>query len=88
MTGETYTIDGIVFDLSRTYLDCLGVKWLWTGERNEAGEPLMWSHDGEPLVPLPDVYHDHGPLIPMPDARTLRESIHDWLHAPALDGAA
>lgn len=68
----SYVHDGTVFDLDRRFVDVVGVEWRWTGQRNEAGEPLMRSfHRTRPhpdgALPLPDVYHDHGPLIPMPD---------------------
>ena len=87
MTPETYTIDGVVFDLSRTWGDCLGVEWRWTGARNAQGEPLMTSEAGLPSVPLPDVYHDHGPLIPMPEPRTQQAARRNWLHDAVMGGA-
>ena len=63
----SYVHDGVDFDLSRTFVDVVGVEWRWTGQWNAASEPLMRGNHPTP-VPLPDVYHDHGPLIPLPDA--------------------
>ncbi|GGS41143.1 hypothetical protein F2B00_03205 [Streptomyces parvus] len=63
---STYLHDGIEFDLTRSFVDVVGVEWEWRGQRNVAGEPLLVS-PGLPdsPVPLPDVYRDHGPLIPI-----------------------
>ncbi|MGW1154543.1 phiSA1p31-related protein [Streptomyces rubiginosohelvolus] len=62
----TYLHDGIEFDLTRSFVDVVGVEWEWRGQWNEAGEPLLVSPGlPESPVPLPDVYRDHGPLIPI-----------------------
>ncbi|MGW9245815.1 phiSA1p31-related protein [Streptomyces badius] len=75
----TYLHDGVVFDLTRSFVDVLGVEWEWRGQRNDAGEPLLVS-PGLPdsPVPLPDVYRDHGPLIPIsprPSAAQYRAAV-------------
>ncbi|MER5843262.1 phiSA1p31-related protein [Streptomyces prasinus] len=72
---KTYLHDGTTFDLGITYVDVTGVEWQWSGEYNEAGEPLMGSRDeyarlAPPLCSLPDVYAYHGPLIPTPRKAT------------------
>ncbi|NUV65725.1 hypothetical protein G6W57_01165 [Streptomyces sp. CAI-121] len=71
--------DGVVFDLTRSFVDVVGVEWEWRGQRNEAGEPLLVSPVlPESPVPLPDVYRDHGPLIPIsprPSAAQYRAAV-------------
>jgi hypothetical protein len=64
---ESYLHDGTVFDLTIPWVDVIGVEWRWTGQRNEAAEPLMQANDerGEAPISLPDLYRDHGPLIPV-----------------------
>ncbi|MBL3664447.1 phiSA1p31-related protein [Streptomyces sp. M2CJ-2] len=73
---STYLHDGTVFDLGIAYADVTGIEWQWTGQHNQAGEPLMGSvprgcsmPEG-PLVSLPDLYAWHGPLIPTPRKAT------------------
>jgi hypothetical protein len=80
MSASEFFHDGTVFDLTRTFADCTGVVWHWTGLHTDLGEPLMQStrrdretgvHRGaydQGAVPLPDVYRDRGPLIPIPAA--------------------
>ncbi|WP_406144924.1 phiSA1p31-related protein [Streptomyces anulatus] len=75
----TYLYDGVEFDLTRSFVDVIGVEWEWRGQWNEAGEPLLVS-PGLPdsPVPLPDVYRDHGPLIPVsprPSAAQYRAAV-------------
>ncbi|MFJ7999045.1 phiSA1p31-related protein [Streptomyces sp. NPDC096310] len=81
----TYTIDGITFDLARTYLDVSGVEWVWSGRWNGAGEPLMKTTSG--FLPLPDVYWWHGPLIAVPEPVT-GEQIRAVLSADFLASQA
>jgi hypothetical protein len=64
----TFLHDGTLFDLDRTFVDVIGCEWKWTGQNNDAGEPLMRA--GDVLLSLPDVYHDHGPLIAVAVAPT------------------
>ncbi|WP_434744595.1 phiSA1p31-related protein [Streptomyces sp. A-14] len=76
---SAYEHDGVVFDLTRCFVDVVGVEWEWRGQWNEAGEPLLVS-PGLPdsPVPLPDVYRDHGPLIPIsprPSAAQYRAAV-------------
>ena len=72
----TYVHDDVVFDLDVTHTDVTGIEWQWSGDWNEAGEPLMGapargSHRLEmPLYSLPDLYAWHGPLIPTPRRAT------------------
>ncbi|MFD9222046.1 phiSA1p31-related protein [Streptomyces sp. NPDC060064] len=61
-----YLHDDVDFDLTRTFVDVVGVEWRWSGQWSAAGEPLMRAAGDTTGVPLPDVYHDHGPLIPVP----------------------
>ncbi|MFI2354754.1 phiSA1p31-related protein [Streptomyces anulatus] len=63
---NTYLHDNIIFDLTRSFVDVIGVEWEWRGQWTASGEPLLVSPGmrGSP-VPLPDVYRDHGPLIPV-----------------------
>lgn len=75
----TFEYDGTVFDLTRSFVDVLGVEWEWHGQWTDSGEPLLVS-PGLPdsPVPLPDVYRDHGPLIPVsprPSAAQYRAAI-------------
>lgn len=69
---DTYSHDGIDFDLAIPYADVTGVEWVWTGRYDERGEPLMASRmRGDtfphgPMLSLPDLYATHGPLIPLP----------------------
>ncbi|MEV7654585.1 phiSA1p31-related protein [Streptomyces anulatus] len=77
MTNFEY--DGAVFDLTRSFVDVLGVEWEWHGQWTDSGEPLLVS-PGLPdsPVPLPDVYRDHGPLItinPRPSAAQYRAAV-------------
>lgn len=73
---STYLHDGIVFDLGVTHTDVTGVEWQWSGDWNDAGEPLMGSPERgsvilrDALVSLPDLYAYHGPLIPTPRRAT------------------
>ncbi|MFF0166731.1 phiSA1p31-related protein [Streptomyces prasinus] len=72
---NTYPHDGTDFDLTVTYTDVTGVEWQWSGQYNEAGEPLMgsrdeYSHLDSVLYSLPDLYRWHGPLIPTPRRAT------------------
>lgn len=60
-----YVHDGIAFDLTRRFVDVVGVEWRWTGDWTPAGEPLLSGAGVAAPVPLPTVYHDHGPLIPL-----------------------
>ncbi|MFC9987805.1 phiSA1p31-related protein [Streptomyces globisporus] len=92
--------DGVVFDLTRSFVDVVGVEWEWRGQWNEAGEPLLVS-PGLPdsPVPLPDVYRDHGPLIPIsprPSAAQYRAAVDvdyaatvaaGYVESPAAFGA-
>ncbi|MFF6966210.1 phiSA1p31-related protein [Streptomyces anthocyanicus] len=72
----TYLHDGVVFDLTVTHTDVTGVEWQWSGDWNQAGEPLMGATaQGSviflpPLISLPDLYLWHGPLIPTPRKAT------------------
>ena len=67
-----FTHDGTDFDLTLAYADVTGVEWVWTGQSDERGEPLMASrmraetYPHGPLISLPDLYATHGPLIPLP----------------------
>jgi len=65
MRAETFTFDGVEFDLTIAYADTVGVEWEWAKAWTAAGEPLMRTHDVTTLVSLPDVYKQHGPLIPI-----------------------
>ncbi|MFJ1647924.1 phiSA1p31-related protein [Streptomyces sp. NPDC088258] len=67
----TYEIDGVVFDLARTYSDVTGIEWTWSGRWTAAGEPIMRTVSG--FLPLPDVYRWHGPLIAIPEPVTGRQ---------------
>lgn len=73
---STYLHDGIVFDLTVTHTDVTGVEWQWSGDYNDAGEPLMGAPDrgsvilAPALVSLPNLYRWHGPLIPNPRRAT------------------
>ncbi|MFD5940210.1 phiSA1p31-related protein [Streptomyces griseus] len=79
----TYLHDGVVFDLTRSFVDVIGVEWEWRGQWNEAGEPLLVSPGlSESPVPLPDVYRDHGPLIPISPRPSAAQ------YRPAVDYAA
>lgn len=72
----TYLHDGVVFDLTVTHTDVTGVEWQWSGDWNQAGEPLMGATEQgssiflPPLISLPDLYLWHGPLIPTPRKAT------------------
>ncbi|MFI5739108.1 phiSA1p31-related protein [Streptomyces anulatus] len=76
---NTYLHDNIIFDLTRSFVDVLGVEWEWHGQWTPAGEPLLVSPGlPESPVPLPDVYRDHGPLIPIsrrPSAAQYRAAV-------------
>lgn len=96
----TFEYDGSVFDLTRCFVDVLGVEWEWRGEWTASGEPLLVS-PGLPdsPVPLPDVYRDHGPLIPIsprPSAAQYRAAVDvdyaktvaaGYVESPAAFGA-
>jgi hypothetical protein len=75
----TFEYDGSVFDLTRSFVDVLGVEWEWRGQWTASGEPLLVSPGlPESPVPLPDVYRDHGPLItinPRPSAAQYRAAV-------------
>lgn len=75
----TYLHDGIVFDLTRSFVDVAGVEWEWRGQWTPSREPLLVSPGlPESPVPLPDVYRDHGPLIPLsprPSAAQYRAAV-------------
>lgn len=67
--------DGFAFDLTRAWIDLLGHHWEFTGDTDDAGEPLLRSRDtrlGSPprvlddTLPLPTLYAAYGPLIPAP----------------------
>lgn len=62
---ETYTFEGVTFDLTIAYADTIGVEWEWAKAWTAAGEPLMRTRGVTTLVSLPDVYKQHGPLIPI-----------------------
>ena len=74
----TYLHDDVIFDLTVTHTDVTGVEWQWSGDWNQAGEPLMGAIEQgsviflPPLISLPDLYLWHGPLIPTP-RRTIAE---------------
>lgn len=70
-----YIHDGVEFDLTRTFVDVVGVEWRWSGNYTPAGEPLLIGAGNTLGLPLPDVYHDHGPLIPMPARQSKRQSL-------------
>lgn len=95
-----YLHDGIEFDLSRSFVDVIGVEWEWRGQWTDSGEPLLVSPGlPESPVPLPDVYRDHGPLIPIsprPSAAQCRAAVDPdyaatvaagYVEAPAAFGA-
>ncbi|EGE40852.1 hypothetical protein GTY83_07325 [Streptomyces sp. SID4928] len=67
--SETFTFEGIEFDLEIAYRDVTGVEWQWSGERTPEGLPLMWecSHKSlsQSTITFPDLYWEHGPLIPV-----------------------
>ncbi|MFD5137496.1 phiSA1p31-related protein [Streptomyces sp. NPDC058378] len=65
MSAETFTFEGVEFDLTISYADTIGVEWTWANAWTAAGEPLMRTLGMTTLVSLPDVYHQHGPLIPI-----------------------
>ncbi|WP_127468626.1 phiSA1p31-related protein [Streptomyces sp. B27] len=96
----TYLHDGVVFDLTRAFVDVVGVEWEWRGEWTPTGEPLLVSPGlPESPVPLPDVYRDHGPLItvsPRPTAAQYRAAVDPdyadtvaagYIETPAAFGA-
>ncbi|WP_329309341.1 phiSA1p31-related protein [Streptomyces microflavus] len=68
-THETFTLEGIEFDLEIAYRDVTGVEWQWSGERTPDGLPLMWECSHKSLshstITFPDLYWKHGPLIPV-----------------------
>ncbi|MFD3999924.1 phiSA1p31-related protein [Streptomyces rubiginosohelvolus] len=67
--SETFTFEGIEFDLEIAYRDVTGVEWQWSGERTPEGLPLMWECSHKSLsrstITFPDLYWEHGPLIPV-----------------------
>lgn len=71
---NSFAFDGITFDLTHAWIDCLGGRWVWTGRVNEAGEPLMQAGTTEPLS-LPDLHLSYGPLIPAPGKVTAAEAV-------------
>ena len=75
---DKFTHDDVIFDLSVTYVDVIGVEWSWTGGWSADGEPLMRTPGVTVPAPLPDVYRDHGPLIPVhprPSAAQLKAAV-------------
>lgn len=65
LAKPVYLHDGTVFHLDEEQIDRRGREWLWNGERNAKGEPLMVCRTGsDQPVPLPDVYHHWLPLTP------------------------
>lgn len=67
--SDTYTFEGVVFDLTIPYADVTGVEWEWTGDWSDSGEPLMRQRsdkgDCQTPLPFPTLYKTHGPLIPI-----------------------
>lgn len=79
----SYLHDGTRFDLGRAYSDVTGLEWMWTGDYNAVGEPLMVNRTRgseitrpDVVVSLPDLYAYHGPLIPLPQPITSRLMRH------------
>ncbi|MFJ8883645.1 phiSA1p31-related protein [Streptomyces sp. NPDC102402] len=77
-TPQDWVLDGVPFDLTRTWIDVYGSRWHWNGTWGQtilpngtsATEPLMQCDGHTPMV-LSLVYGTYGPLIPAP-----RETTH------------
>ncbi|MFD3654373.1 phiSA1p31-related protein [Streptomyces sp. NPDC058620] len=88
----TWELDGVEFDLTRTWIDVYGARWDWTGgwepvvqhDGTSADEPLMQREQDIPMV-LSLVYSTYGPLIPAPRPATSAElrSAITACHGPA-----
>ncbi|WP_031095586.1 phiSA1p31-related protein [Streptomyces sp. NRRL S-15] len=86
---NTFTFEGIEFDLSISYSDTVGVEWTWAGAWTADGEPLMRTLGVTTLVSLPDVYWKHGPLIPIhprPSAAQFRAAVDPDYEATVAAG--
>lgn len=62
---QTFTLNGVSWDLKATYVDRDGDAWVFSGEHNDAGVPLMDSPEAGLVYrnfSLPLVLTDYGPL--------------------------
>lgn len=62
-TGQTAEAAGLSFDLSLTWIDVDGSRWIWTGETDHTGMALMQTGKNAPER-LSQVYWTYGPLTP------------------------
>ncbi|MER7972025.1 BN159_2729 family protein [Streptomyces sp. NPDC096080] len=69
--GEPYFLWGRMYDLSRGQLDSRGITWLYLGQRQENGMPLLTVRGGaSALYPLTSIVVAYGHLTPVDAART------------------
>ncbi|MFI1535480.1 BN159_2729 family protein [Streptomyces anandii] len=67
-SAESFYLWGRVYDLTRPLVDQRGLVWLYLGQRQEGGMPLLFqrSTDG-PLYPLGSIVMGNGPLTALPE---------------------
>lgn len=74
--ASLYDVDGVTFNLARTYRDRTGVEWEHTGHWEADGSPVfMTTHGAERrMAPLPNIVKAAGPLTPVTDMPASDES--------------
>jgi hypothetical protein len=59
---DTYTHDGVTYDLAAKYRDNCGDQWVFTGEQHADGSPVVYDNGGSSYDRLSEAVSTYGPL--------------------------